>query len=115
MAKTYLPTDLINSSYSYEINENSIIVNKHTNCTQGQGINYCDCVIVYPNNDYLTTDNYRCYQYSNANISYTSFTDDVYYRLDLWKILVIFIVMFIFIIVIPWRLLSRLFGRWLKC
>lgn len=115
MSKTYLPTEFINSNYTYQIDNDSIIINKHTNCTQGMGINYCDCAIVYPNNDYISTYNYRCIENSSYNIDYTSFTDDIYYRLDLWKILVIFVVLFIFIIYIPYRIISRLFGRWLKC
>lgn len=115
MSKTYLPSELINNNYSYYVNDNEIVVNMHTNCTQGMGTNYCDCVIVYPNNDYITTNNYRCVEYSSTNISVDSFTDDIYYRLDLWKILIIFVVLFIFIVYIPYRIISRLFGRWLKC
>ena len=41
-------------------------------------------------------------------------TNEVYYRNDFDSILIIFLVLFIFIIVLPYKIMSRAFGRWLK-
>lgn len=41
-------------------------------------------------------------------------TDSFYYRNDFSSILIIFLIMFIFVIYFPYRVISRFFGRWLK-
>lgn len=44
----------------------------------------------------------------------SSLTTNMYYRTDFDNILVIFFILFIFIVYIPIKLFSRLFGRWFK-
>lgn len=41
-------------------------------------------------------------------------TDKYYYRNDFSSILVIFMIMSIFIFYLPFKIISRFFGRWLK-
>lgn len=43
-----------------------------------------------------------------------TFTDNVYYRNDFDQILVIFFILLILCFYFPYRLISRMFGRWLK-
>lgn len=81
---------------------------------------------------YNTTYNYRDYyiktdyiyrdgsgQWSNYStlpvcLDNSVITNDIYYRTDLDKILIIFMIMAIVIIVIPYKIMSRVFGRWLR-
>jgi len=44
----------------------------------------------------------------------SNITSDFYYRTDFDSILFIFLVLFVFVILIPLKLLSRIFGRWFK-
>ncbi len=41
-------------------------------------------------------------------------TTDYYYRNDIADILIIFVILAIFIIYLPYKIFSRFFGRWLK-
>lgn len=113
---TYLPSDYINSNYSYNLSSNYYQVRTNRNCVQQYTSTYCDCYSIYFNNDYIVSDAYSCNVSTNSStmIPYTYFTDNFYYRLDFDKILVMFM-----IIVVLWYFLAikpivRLFGRWLK-
>ena len=114
--KTFLPTDLINDNYTYNINNDTIIVRTNNNCYTQYTSTYCDCVNVFPKLDYLRSEVYSCNVNQNAsnNVSRETFTDDYFYRLDLTNILIIFIILFIFVIYFPYRIICRWFGRWLK-
>lgn len=73
--------------------------------------------------DYMVDNHYL---FRNGTTSFTSYTTlptclnssnittDFYYRTDFDSILIIFLILSIFIIFIPLKLLSRLFGRWFK-
>ncbi|MBP3635816.1 MAG: hypothetical protein J6D28_05215 [Bacilli bacterium] len=77
-------------------------------------INYRD---YYINSHYLYSDGSQTFNdYSQIPICLDSnnITNDFYYRNDFDSILFIFVILFIFIIYIPYRIISRLFGRWLK-
>lgn len=114
--KTYMPTNLINQNYRYRISGDYYVVIKNTNCTTNYNTTYCDCVNVFPKLDYLESETYQCSYTSNSSnyIAYTNFTDDFYYRIDIANVLLIFLILFLFIIRLPFRLISRVFGRWLK-
>ena len=113
---TYLPTSLINSNYKYRISGDYYVVIKNTNCTTNYNTTYCDCVNVFPKLDYQVSEVYQCNYNANTSnfVSYTNFSDDFYYRVDIANILLIFLILFIFIIRYPYRIISRVFGRWLK-
>lgn len=71
----------------------------------------------YINSHYLSSDGIITYtDYNTIPLCITSdnITTDFYYRNDLSDILVCFIIIVIFCIYFPYRLFSRMFGRWLK-
>ena len=110
----YVPTSLYNSNYRYFIDNGNIIVYTNENCDVSSPT-LCDCYLVDPHLDYVTTNSFECSGSYTYEVDYNQITDDVYKRNDLSDILIIFLILFIFIIMFPYRLLSRLFGRWLKC
>lgn len=114
--KTYMPSDLLNSNYHYYISNDYYQVITNNNCYTNYNTTYCDCFNVYFDNDYLVSNSYSCNinSYNNVSISYSNFTSEFWYRLDITQILIIFLILFIFIIKYPYRIFSRLFGRWLK-
>lgn len=76
---------------------------------QQVNINYRD---YYINSNYLYTDGFQTFSsYTTLPICLesTKLTDDVYYRTDLDKILVIFLIMCIFMFLIPLKLFQRFF------
>ena len=72
----------------------------------------------YINSHYLQRTGTQSWGQWNSSlpicVSKSSFTTDVYYRNDFDSILIIFLILFIFIIVLPYKIMSRAFGRWLK-
>lgn len=72
----------------------------------------------YINSDYIYKDGSG--QWSNYStlpvcLSTDVITNSYFYRTDLDKILICFIIIVIFCIYFPYKILSRAFGRWLKC
>ena len=114
MAKSYLPSSLINSSYRYTIANDSIVVHTNNNCYNNYSTTYCDCIQVYPKMDYLESETYSCNYNPSSFVSSSRFTNDIWYRIDLSDTLLIFLILFLFIFLFPYKLVSRLFGRWLK-
>lgn len=111
----YLPSQFINNNYLYNINNDYIIIRTNNNCYQQYNTTYCDCYNVYPNLDYMYTTAYSCnYNQSNANIPYSQFTDSYWYRIDLYKSLVMYFIIFLFTFYLGYKIISRLFGRWFK-
>lgn len=77
-------------------------------------INYRD---YYINSSYIYRDSYQNFSsYSTIPTCLDSnvITNDVYYRNDFDKILVIFIILMIICFYFPYKVMSRLFGKWLK-
>lgn len=124
MSKLYLPSELINSNYvySYLVNNRTFaIVNPSTcayiNQPTSSTTRYNDCTVyVYQIdlNSYFTTTQTITVGSSSLILSSSDFSDSVWYRNDITDILIITLILFIFIIKYPMRLLMRLFGRWLK-
>lgn len=114
MSKTYIPSDLLNSNYSYELNGDYFIIHTNQNCYQNYNTTYCDCIRVYPGLDYQVSNRYTCSNNYSVSIPYSNLSSDYWYRIDIDKSLIIFLVIFIFGIYMPYRVISRLFGRWLK-
>ena len=114
MSKSYLPSNLISNNYRYTISNNIITIHTNQNCYTQYSTTYCDCVQVYPQLDYLQSESYSCNYNPSTYLSSSSFTGDYWYRLDLSNILIIFLILFIFIFALPYKIVSRLFGRWLK-
>lgn len=110
----YLPQELINSNYKYSINNYYYTIRTNNNCYTNYNNTYCDCYDVYFNNDYLKTNAYSCNYNTTTNIDYTNFTSDYFYKNNIDKSLVIFLIMSIFILYIPYKIFTKLFGRWLS-
>lgn len=79
---------------------------------------------IYNYRDYYITSNYiyrdgsgQWSNYSTLPICLTSdtITNDFYYRNDFDSICLVFLVFAIFVVFLPFKIFSRLFGRWLKC
>lgn len=108
VTKIYVPTDLLNKS-CYQVNQGYIRV--WDSVTLNESNTYTD---VFINQDYqvvtdsiVLTESLKC---DSAN----TYTDNVLYRVDIDRI---FVIVFIFMLVcflFPYRIFSRLFGKWLK-
>lgn len=84
------------------------------NPSYNTNINYRD---YYINSNYIYRDgtqNFGSYSTLPNCLNSNVITNDVYYRNDFDKILIIFIILLIFCFYFPYRLISRIFGRWLK-
>lgn len=110
MPKVYLPNELLDYPCKVINNQDTIYV-----YTSTQENVYQDYYVVYPNSHYL-------YKKMNGRISsfnscdnINTYTSDFYYRNDLDSILLIFIIIFILCFYFPYKLFSRLLGRWFKC
>lgn len=82
--------------------------------TYNSTVNYRD---YYINSNYIFTDgqqNFSNYGNLPVCLASTELTDNFYYRNDLDSILIIFLILAIFIVFIPYKIFSRFFGRWLK-
>lgn len=110
-----MPSDLINNNYRYTVNNYYYTVRTNQNCYTNYNTQYCDCYDVYFNNDYLRTNAYSCNYNTSTNISVNNFTSSYWYKNNIDRSLIIFILFAIIIIVIPYKILTRLFGWWIKC
>ena len=114
MSKTYLPNELINSNWGYELNEYYFTIHTNENCYQNYNTWYCDCIRVYHDLDYQYSNRFICSNNYSVSIPYSNLTSDFWYRKDISNSLIIFLVLFLFGIYLPYRIISRIFGRWLK-
>lgn len=75
-------------------------------------IGYTD---VYINSHYLTQigeQNFSQYSTLPTCLDNSKITNDYWYRLDMPDILLMFSIFFVFTIYIPYKFLSRIFGKW---
>lgn len=111
--KIYIPND---STYSscYVVQSSDTIRAYDVSPAYNRTYNYRDYFI---NSDYIYRDGSG--QWSNyatlpVCLSSDVITHDFYYRRDLSDILIVFSIFFFFVILIPYKICSRAFGRWLK-
>lgn len=108
MSKIYLPTEYLNKP-CYTVNNGYIRVYESINN------NYSNTVYdIYVNQDYMIREGTASYSTNTICVNSNNFTDNVFYRTDFDKILVIFFILLIICFYFPYRIISRLFGRWLK-
>ena len=102
----YIPSNLKNQNYTYYIsNSNYIVVRTNDNCYTQYQTTYCDCIDLYPSLDYIYSNRYSCSTSSYSHtIPYDKISNDYWYRLDLDKILVIFIIIVLFSSYFPYKL-----------
>lgn len=92
---TYLPSEYIDSNYKYYSNGTYFTVRTNKNCYSNYNSTYCDCVYIYPQQDYLVSNTFSCTGSNNQELSYTNFSDVVSYRLDFVNIaILIFLILF---------------------
>lgn len=115
MNNIYLPIENINDFACYSVLDKDTI---RAYRTQPQIDSSSEYVDFYINSHYLQKTGTQSWgQWSSTLpvcLSTDSITSDVYYRNDFDSILIIFSILFIFIIAIPFKIMSRAFGRWLK-
>lgn len=104
MSKIYLPTEYLNKP-CYVINNDYIRVYNT--------INARDNVVydIYINQDYMVKQSTASYYDTTVCDSINTFTDDVYYRADLDKILIIYLILSIFMFYIPLKLCASFYKR----
>lgn len=105
MSKIYLPTDLLNNNCKVIYND---YIRVYTNS------NYTQWIDVYFRNDYMLKNGTTNYSQNVTCDTLNTYTDDFYYRYDFDKIIIIFFIMVIFSIYFPYRLISRILGKWGK-
>lgn len=115
MNNIYLPIDSVSDFACYSVYDKDTIRAYHTQPQVDSSSEYVD---FYINSHYLEktgTQTWGQWQsYLPTCLPSNAITNDVYYRTDLDSILIIFIILFIFVIVLPYKVMSRAFGRWLK-
>ena len=114
MSKTYIPQEILNPNWGYELNEYYITIHTNENCYQNYNTWYCDCIRLYYDLDYQISNRYACNTNYSVSIPYNNLSSSYWYRKDIDKVMILFLIFFIFIILFPYKIISRLFGRWLK-
>lgn len=114
MSKFYLPNNLINNAYNYQLSNETIIVHTNRNCYTQYNTTYCDCINVSPRLDYLVSNSYSCSNNFTNVIDKSQFTNDYMYSVNFPSSLIIATFLIIFFIYLPYKIISRMFGRWLK-
>lgn len=112
MSSIYIPS-YTNSKCAYVYNSDTIRVYDSTP-TLNSTINYTEYFV---NSSYLSrTGSTTFNQYSSLPVCLSSsdITTNVFYRNDIDKILVITFILLIICFYFPYRIISRMFGRWLK-
>lgn len=111
---TYIPSFDNNSCIVTDNVYNGYIRVYSSTPTANSTINYVDYFI---NSDYI--ERVGSQEFGNWNYTvncqpHDNFTTNFYYRTDFDSILIIFFVFVFFIIFLPYKVMSRAFGRWLK-
>lgn len=109
--KIYLP----NTRYACYVVQNEGVIRAYDQTPNyNTSINYRD---YYIDSDYIYRDGVQQFgSYSTLPVCLDSsvITNEIYYRHDIDSILLIFLILFIFVIALPYKIMSRAFGRWLK-
>lgn len=98
----------------FVVNSSDTIRAYETTPTQGATVSFRD---YYINSSYIYKDGTQNFsQYSSIPVCLVpnELTNDVFYRNDIDKILVIFFIILLICFYFPYKIISRLFGRWLK-
>lgn len=111
--KIFVPSDTTYNKCYVVQNENVIRGYDHVPANN-TNYNYRD---YYVNSDYIYKDGSGSWsQYTTLPVCLSSdiITNNIWYRLDIDSILIIFFIMFTIVVRYPYRLFTRIFGRWLK-
>lgn len=115
MKNIYLPIDKVSDYKCYSVYDKDTI---RAYVQQPQLDSTSQYVDFFINSHYLQRTGTQSWGQWNSSLPVclpsSSITNEVYYRNDFDSILIIFLVLFIFIIALPFKVMSRAFGRWLK-
>ena len=96
MAKIYLPKEYINYSCKvFNTNQSNVVYD------------------IYYTHDYAVKQTTATYNSNTQCDSINTYTDDIYYRSDFPQILLMTCLFIIIMFWVPWRILCRMFRRWL--
>lgn len=114
MDNIYLPIDDINDFSCYSIQSNGIIRAYYTQPRNNSNSNYID--FDTRNHYFELNGNQSWSQYSTLPqcLPKQSITNDYVYRTDFSDILIIVLVFSIFCFYLPYKVFSRIMGRWMK-
>jgi len=105
MSKIYLPTEYLNKP-CYVINNDYIRVYDTVNHNQQNKV-----YDIYVNQDYMTKISNANYSSNTVCDTFNTYTDDWFYRIDLFDILGCIFILSIFLIIIPCQMLFQFFKR----
>lgn len=88
--------------------QDTVILREYVTTNVGQENNFID---YNTSNHYTSIKGTHYLDRVPACINEADLTSDFYYRNDLSHILIIFLILFIFIIYLPWKLIMRFYGR----
>ena len=114
MEHLYLPVDNINDYACYTIVNAEVVRGYVTQPRNNSSSNYTD---FYINSHYMEiTGNQTWSQYTTLPtcINKNNLTNDYFYRNDFPDILIMLVIILLITVYLPYRIVSRLFGRWLK-
>lgn len=115
MNNIYLPVENVSDFACYSVYDKDTIRAYRTMPSINGSSNYVD---FYINSHYLQSEGTQSWgqwtDYLPSCISSSSITTDYYYRTDMPDILLIVFIISIFVIYLPFRIISRLFGRYLQ-
>lgn len=104
MSKIYLPSEYVDMPCKV-VNSNYIRVYDNNN--------YSTYYDIYFNQDYMVKSGTTSYTQNVSCDIINEYTDEIFYRNDFDKILIIFLILFIFIIKYPFKIVFRFFRRFL--
>lgn len=76
--KMYLPSDYIDSSYTYSLDTQYIQIKTNNNCHMQYSTEYCDCFRVFPNYNFVKSNVYSCSLSNTYSVASDSFSSDIY-------------------------------------
>jgi len=109
----YLPREITTQNCAYIVSEEVIRVYDTKPTTTGN-YTYTE---YFPNFDYnyrTGTSTFSQYSTFPTCLPVNQFTSNYWYRIDIMNIVVIVFIMLIVCFLFPFKLLSRIMGRWLK-
>lgn len=110
--KLYLPSQYINSNYQYFLDNNYILVRTNNNCYTQYNTTYCDCFRVFPNYNYVRSENYSCSS-GSYYITSNQLSKDIFQLPNVSNIFITYFII-IFILVYILRLLWGVFRKRVK-
>ena len=114
MKNIYLPIDNVDDFACYSIQSNGIIRAYYSQPRNNNSSNYIDFDTRNHYFEIQGTQSWSQYSTLPTCLSKSSITTDYVYRTDFDSILIIFFILSIFIFYLPYKIISRMYGRWFK-